>query len=424
MPTKSFFFLFFSLLIAENSVPCVAPANETTTTHLQCLELFGQKLMQEEHKVCIALLKSLSCSIQYSTPSLSLFFFWILCYIPAVMNSQTTFIVNIVVLSFVTFSRVLAKLFIYFLQRRKYYYGLLTKLCKHIKRTCNCVAPLKTKLISAVDDSNFEADGDYGDDDAAAEKAVMVVERAHDDDPFRLLPNELVVHILVHHLDQMWQPLCLHVCQRWNSLLAPIAVESHCQKKKKKKKKEKEKDDALESSLWCTELAKVGALSCLKWARARGYPWDKWTCAWAALEGHLEILEWARSQGCPWDWMTCAHAARGGHLEVLQWAQREGCPWNARTCASAARGGHLEVLQWARSQGCPWDETTYMNVAAFGSYLEILEWVRKAVHGIIRHVPVLLVEKYCNGREAKAVPGIIRHVPALLVEASWKCYNG
>ena len=44
--------------------------------------------------------------------------------------------------------------------------------------------------------------------------------------------------------------------------------------------------------------ARDGHLAVLKWARAHGYPWDKWTCAYSARNGHLEVLQWARAHKC------------------------------------------------------------------------------------------------------------------------------
>ena len=41
-----------------------------------------------------------------------------------------------------------------------------------------------------------------------------------------------------------------------------------------------------------------------------------------------------------------------GHLSCLKWARENGCPWNELTCKSAASGGHLSCLQWARENGC------------------------------------------------------------------------
>ena len=55
---------------------------------------------------------------------------------------------------------------------------------------------------------------------------------------------------------------------------------------------------------------------------------------------------------------------------MLQWAHENGCPWDKRTCADAAVGGNLEVLQYAHQNGCPWDEDTW-DVAS-GSCSEYL----------------------------------------------------
>jgi hypothetical protein len=82
----------------------------------------------------------------------------------------------------------------------------------------------------------------------------------------------------------------------------------------------------------------------LKWARAIGCPWDKWTCRLAAKGGHLEVLKWARTNGCPWDGRTCAFAAKYGHLEVLKWARENGCPWNAHTRRLSASMGYVETV--------------------------------------------------------------------------------
>ena len=86
----------------------------------------------------------------------------------------------------------------------------------------------------------------------------------------------------------------------------------------------------------CQSAAGGGHLEVLQWARARGFPWDKWTCAYAAGNGHLEVLQWARAHGCPWDKATCACAAENGHLKVLQYARAHGCDWDKHTCTEAA----------------------------------------------------------------------------------------
>ena len=43
----------------------------------------------------------------------------------------------------------------------------------------------------------------------------------------------------------------------------------------------------------------VLSVELVKWARAAGCPWNRWTCAWAVEGGHLEVLKWARENGCP-----------------------------------------------------------------------------------------------------------------------------
>jgi hypothetical protein len=50
--------------------------------------------------------------------------------------------------------------------------------------------------------------------------------------------------------------------------------------------------------------------------------------------GSVERLAWAKARGCPWDEFTCSTAAKGGHLEVLKWAWERRCPWDWRTTAS------------------------------------------------------------------------------------------
>eukprot|EP01044_Picomonas_judraskeda_P018005 COSAG03_NODE_3489_length_1985_cov_662.415164_2_plen_273_part_00 len=125
----------------------------------------------------------------------------------------------------------------------------------------------------------------------------------------------------------------------------------------------------------CKNLACVGALDALQWARANGCAWDLKTCSEAAYQGHLGVLQWARANGCEWDAETCGAAALGGHLELLQWARANGCEWDTNTCAFAGFGGHLEVLQWARANGCEWDAST-CAFAALGGHLGVLQWAR------------------------------------------------
>src|SRR5580698_3627716 len=54
--------------------------------------------------------------------------------------------------------------------------------------------------------------------------------------------------------------------------------------------------------------------------------------------GYLNIVQWARENGCNWDSLTCSCAALGGHFEVLKWARENGCDWNYLTCSGAAQG--------------------------------------------------------------------------------------
>ena len=79
-------------------------------------------------------------------------------------------------------------------------------------------------------------------------------------------------------------------------------------------------------------VARSGQLEKLKDLRANGCPWNKWTCACAAVRGHLEVLKWLRANGCPWNTMTFLMAKEGGHLEVMRWALANGCPQPISCC--------------------------------------------------------------------------------------------
>ena len=92
-------------------------------------------------------------------------------------------------------------------------------------------------------------------------------------------------------------------------------------------------------------------------------------CEYAAGCGYLSVLKWARAKGCPWNIWTCPKAAENGHLAVLQWARAQGCPLNSWTCAYAAMNGHFAVLQWARAQGCRWDKNKCARAAK-----DAMEW--------------------------------------------------
>jgi hypothetical protein len=111
-------------------------------------------------------------------------------------------------------------------------------------------------------------------------------------------------------------------------------------------------------------LPKLDYLSRALFARASGACWramkdvempcslERDTCEKAAKEGHLSCLRYAREDGCPWDVNTCWAAAEGGHLECLRYAREDGCPWDWVTCWATAEGRHLECLQYAHENGC------------------------------------------------------------------------
>ena len=104
---------------------------------------------------------------------------------------------------------------------------------------------------------------------------------------------------------------------------------------------------------FCKQMAYDGNLELLQFLRAKGCPWDEWTCTYAAKNGQLECLKYAHENGCPWDKWTCSWAAKKGHLkECLKYAQ-EGCISCEAICSRAAAGGHLECLQYAHENGCP-----------------------------------------------------------------------
>src|SRR5437870_536459 len=44
--------------------------------------------------------------------------------------------------------------------------------------------------------------------------------------------------------------------------------------------------------LICAKIASLGYLNILKYARDNDYPWDRFTCAYAAKNGDLEMLRW------------------------------------------------------------------------------------------------------------------------------------
>ena len=66
--------------------------------------------------------------------------------------------------------------------------------------------------------------------------------------------------------------------------------------------------------------AAVGRLDLLVEARVLGYPWNAYTCEFAASNGHLECLKYAHEHGCPWDEGTFEDsvcAMSNGNMEVI-----------------------------------------------------------------------------------------------------------
>jgi hypothetical protein len=106
----------------------------------------------------------------------------------------------------------------------------------------------------------------------------------------------------------------------------------------------------------------------LRWARARGCPWDAFLCQYAAYGRAWQKMSKTSFKNTFFTLVSlvitsfhhmmfraffCRVRPNGGHLEVLQWARRLGCPWDEFTCVYAAKGGHMEVLQWAGAYTCP-----------------------------------------------------------------------
>ena len=59
------------------------------------------------------------------------------------------------------------------------------------------------------------------------------------------------------------------------------------------------KNIPLDETTFCLAAAIRGNLNMLKWARANGAPWDKWTCySWAEQEEWYNLMDWIRANGC------------------------------------------------------------------------------------------------------------------------------
>jgi hypothetical protein len=101
------------------------------------------------------------------------------------------------------------------------------------------------------------------------------------------------------------------------------------------------------------EIGEFNTESTISWALEKCSEEKERFCAEMALKGNLELLQFLRAKGCPWDGWTCSSAAKNGHLECLKYAREKGCPWDDWTCSSAASGGHFECLKYAHDNGCP-----------------------------------------------------------------------
>mmetsp|Transcript_8092 Transcript_8092/g.13459 ORF Transcript_8092/g.13459 Transcript_8092/m.13459 type:complete len:555 (-) Transcript_8092:205-1869(-) len=100
-----------------------------------------------------------------------------------------------------------------------------------------------------------------------------------------------------------------------------------------------------------------------------GFPWDPWTCRWAAEKGHLECLRYAHTHGCPWDTHVCSAAAKNGYLDCLRYAHEQGCPWDIETCLFATEFDHLDCLSYAHKSGCDSrSQEIYFVAARCGSF--------------------------------------------------------
>ena len=58
-------------------------------------------------------------------------------------------------------------------------------------------------------------------------------------------------------------------------------------------------------------------LSC-RWIHDAGVYGYGGAASYAAKRGIMSLLRWLRARGCPWDEWTCREAAGGGHLDKLQ----------------------------------------------------------------------------------------------------------
>lgn len=75
-------------------------------------------------------------------------------------------------------------------------------------------------------------------------------------------------------------------------------------------------------------------------------------CAYAARGGHTCVMEWALQKDPTMihgNCIVCYYAALYGQLEALKWARARGFPWDERVRQHATG----ETLQWAIANGAP-----------------------------------------------------------------------
>lgn len=99
-------------------------------------------------------------------------------------------------------------------------------------------------------------------------------------------------------------------------------------------------------------------------------------CVYAAQGGHVHVLDWYGVDRSDWILFTSSEAARNGHLDVLKWIHRNNYEFESHTMEYAARGGHLHVIDWMRNMMYPWRKDTCYYAAKHG-HLELLEWLIK-----------------------------------------------
>jgi hypothetical protein len=132
-------------------------------------------------------------------------------------------------------------------------------------------------------------------------------------------------------------------------------------------------------------IVKIGNISLLQYALARGFRWDNDTCANAAKSGNMECLKLLRVDGCPWGHHTMRNAARYGNLECLKYACETKCPvmtayddtYRLLTpCEMAYKYKKFDCMKYIYNKGCPCYGKTYNTV----SYDQLVEYLHQHPH--------------------------------------------